>query len=204
MAASLPELAAILRVAVTDVRAAYRVGSRVYGTAGPTSDEDFLFVLSKPGQKQDLAFGENINIVVHGVATFQQALDDQSVFALECFFAPAEHRLVEARPAFTHKLDKRKLTISATEKSNADWQKAARTFLDEPAPARKKLFHSLRVPAFALQLTKTGKLTDYGVANVWFKEIVAGPDDDFSWYEQRFDKLRKDLCVELGQLVRKK
>lgn len=200
MAASLDKLVSILRVGVTDVRAAYRVGSRVYGTAGPKSDEDFLFVLSKPGQKLDLAFGDDINIVVHGVATFQQALDDQSVFVLECFFASAEHVLVVPRPAFGYKLDKKKLSISATEKSNADWQKAKKTFLDEPGPARKKLFHSLRVPVFALQIAKTGKLGDYAVANAWYKDIVSGPDDDFGWYEQRFDKLRNELTAELGKL----
>ncbi len=200
----LDRLLPILRVAVTDVRAACRVGSRVYGTAGPNSDEDFVVILSKPGQKQDLAFAEGINIVVHGVTTFQTALEDQSVFALECHFAPPEHVIIAPRPAFKYVLDRKKLAVSATERSQADWQKGQKKFLDEPEPSRKKIFHSLRVPAFALQVVKTGKLTDFTSANAWYRDIVQGPLDDFSWYAERFAKVRQDLCAELTKLGRKR
>lgn len=200
----LERLLPILRVSSTDVRAAYRVGSRVYGTAGPNSDEDFVVILSKPGQKQDLAFADGINIVVHGVTTFQTALDDQSVFALECHFAPNEHVVVPPRPAFKYVLDRKRLVISATEKSQADWQKGQKRFLDEPGPSRKKIFHSLRVPAFALQIIKTGKLTDFSVANAWHREIAQGPDDDSGWYAERFGKTRQNLCVELTKLAGKR
>lgn len=200
----LDRLLSILRVAPLDVRAAYRVGSRVYGTAGPTSDEDFVVVLSKPGQKQDLAFAKGINIVIHGVTTFQTALDDQSVFALECHFAPAEQVIFAPRPAFKYTLDRKKLALSATEKSNADWQKGKKKFLEEPGPSRKKIFHSLRVPAFALQIAKTGKLTDFTVANAWYKDLTQGPDDDFAWYEDRFGQTRQDICAELTKLAGKR
>lgn len=202
--ANLDHLLSILRVSATEVRAAYRVGSRVYGTAGPTSDEDFVFVLSKPGQKQDLAFADGINIVIQGTSTFQTALDDQSVFALEGHFAPLSHILIAPRPPFKYVLDRKKLTLSATEKSNSDWKKAQKNFLDEPQPSRKKLFHSLRVPAFALQVAHTGKLTDFSCANVWYKEIVEGPDDDFAWYDERFGKTRLDLCTQLTKLAGKR
>jgi hypothetical protein len=196
----LDRLLPILRVSITDVRAACRVGSRVYGTAGPNSDEDFVIVLSTLGQKQDLAFAEGINIVVHGVNTFQTALDDQSVFALECHFAPSEHVIVLPRPAFKYTLDRKKLAISATERSHADWQKGQKKFLDEPQASRKKLFHALRVPAFALQVARTGKLMDFTSANAWYRDIVQGPMDDFDWYAERFAKLRQDLCAELTKL----
>jgi predicted nucleotidyltransferase len=201
---SVGTLASILRIESKDVRLACRVGSRVYGTAGPTSDEDFVVVLSKPGQKQDLAFADGINIVVHGVGTFQQALDDQSVFALEGFFAPSEHVLVAAKPPFKYSLDQRKLAISATEKSRADWQKGIKKFLDEPGPSRKKLFHSLRVPAFALQVSKSGKLTDFTIANAWFEDIMTGPDDDVAWYDEQFGKIRESMGSELMKLAEKR
>jgi len=201
---SVDTLTSILRVDAKDVRLACRVGSRVYGTAGPTSDEDFLVVLAKPGQKQDLAFADGINIVVHGIGTFQQALDDQSVFALEGFFAPSEHVLVPAKPPFKYSLDRKKLAISATEKSQADWQKGIKKFLDEPGASRKKLFHSLRVPAFALQIIKTGKLTDFTVANAWFEDIMTGPDDNVDWYAEQFGKVRESLCTELTKLAEKR
>lgn len=200
----LDRLCHILRVPAQEVRAAYRVGSRVYGTAGPTSDEDFVVVLSKPGQKQDLAFAEAVNIVVHGVATFQTALDDQSVFALECHFAPVDQVILNPRPPFKYTLDRKKLSISATERSNADWQKAKKKFPEEPEASRKKAFHALRVPAFALQIAKAGKLTDFTCANAWHAEMSQGPLDDFDWYDKHFGTIRQNLCTELMKLEKKR
>lgn len=201
---SIDDLTSILRVSVHDVRLACRMGSRVYGTAGPTSDDDFLVVLAKPGQKQDLAFAPGVNIVMHGLITFQQALDDQSVFALEGHFVPREHCLVAAKPPFKYTLDRKKLAVSAMEKSLADWQKGRKKFLEEPGPSRKKIFHSLRVPAFALQIAKTGKLTDFSVANAWFEDLMTGPDEDLAWYDDQFGKIRESLCAELAQLAGKR
>lgn len=201
---SMDDLTTILRVQTHDVRLACRMGSRVYGTAGPTSDEDFLVVLSRTGQKQDLAFADGINIVIHGVSTFQQALDDQSVFALEGHCAPTEHILIAAKPAFKYSLDRKKLAISATEKSHADWQKGRKKFLEEPGPSRKKIFHSLRVPIFAVQIAKTGKLNDFAAANAFFEDIMTGPDGDVAWYDDHFGKIRENLCAELVQLAGKR
>ncbi|MDC0740379.1 nucleotidyltransferase domain-containing protein [Polyangium mundeleinium] len=196
----LSRLIAVLRISRAEIRAAYRVGSRVYGTAGPGSDEDFLVVLGKSGQRQDLAFAEGLNVVIHGVATFQDALDDQSVFALECHFAQPAHVLVAARPPFRYTLDRKKLAASAIGKSTADWQKAKKRFADEPAPSRKKAFHALRVPVFALQVAKTGKITDYAAANHFLAELREGPDDDFAWYEKKLGPTREALCAELTKL----
>ncbi|MDI1479516.1 hypothetical protein [Polyangium sp. y55x31] len=200
----LGRLLAVLRVPHAEIRAAYRVGSRVYGTAGPASDEDFLVVLGKPGQRQDLAFAPGLNIVIHGVATFEDALSDQSVFALECQFAPLAHVLVAPRPPFRYTLDRKKLASSAIGRSTADWQKAKKRFVDEPGPSRKKAFHALRVPVFALQVAKTGKITDYAAANHFLAELRQGPDDDFAWYEEKLGKAREALCAELTKLAGKR
>ena len=59
-------LLAVLKHPKSAVPAAWRVGSRVYGTASPDSDHDYVVVLSSPAQKQDLLFGEDINVVLHG------------------------------------------------------------------------------------------------------------------------------------------
>lgn len=95
-----------------EAHALFRCGSRVYGTA--TSDEDFVAVLARRDAKQDLVFGDDVNIVVHGLDSFHDALVGQSVFALECLFLAPEHRLVDPRPAFPFKLDRAKLADSAS------------------------------------------------------------------------------------------
>ncbi len=77
------------------------MGSRVYGTASPESDHDYVVVLVNPAQKQDILFGDNINVVLHGVKTFEAALADGGVFAFEAIFAPKEHCLKAPRPPFS-------------------------------------------------------------------------------------------------------
>lgn len=193
-------LLAILKLPDSAVRAAVRVGSRVYGTAGPGSDHDYLVVVAKPEQKQDLLFGDGINVVVHGPKSFQAALDDPGVFVFEAVFAPPEHRLKEPHPPFTFKLDRKRLAESAIARSSSDYEKARKRFADELGPSKKKLFHSLRVPLFALQLVRTGKLGDFGEANGHFAAIMASESDDFDDYEKTYGPLRAALCDELKKL----
>lgn len=204
MSAEYERLLSILRRPDTAVRFACRVGSRVYGTAGPHSDHDYLVVLVDPAQKQDLLFGDQINVVLHGTRTFESALAEGGVFAFEAVFAPAPHILKPARPPFAVKLDKKKLFESATSRSKSDFDKARKTFEDEPEAAKKKLFHALRVPTFALQLSRTGKLTDFTAANAHWSEIKADESLDFDHYEQTYGRVRDRLCEELKQLTPKK
>lgn len=190
-------LLSVLRVPAEAVFSAYRVGSRVYGTARPDADEDFVAVLAKPGQKQDLAFGPLVNVVIHGLETFQQALNDQSVFALECYFAPKAHVLKAPKRAFQYKLDKKKLALSALHRSQADWDKGMKRFMDEPGASKKKLFHALRVAVFAREVLRTGKISDFQAANGYWREIDSGPDDAPDFYEERLGAARAALIAEL-------
>jgi hypothetical protein len=194
----------VLRRQDGEVAAIFRSGSRVYGTASPTSDEDFVAVLARRDARQDLAFAPGANVIVHGLDTFQDALADHSVLALECIFLPPEHRLKDPRPPFAFKLDRGKLAASAGGRSAADFAKAGKRFADEPAPSKKKLFHSLRVPMFALQVARTGRISDYGEANGLWREIAARPDETWEPYQEAYGPLRDRLCRELDTLARKR
>src|SRR5262249_36563792 len=128
----------------------------------------------------------------------------QSVFALECLFAPPAHVLKAPARPFRHTLDRKKLAASATERSTSDWQKAKKRFAEEPEPSKKKLFHALRVPVFAVQIANTGKLTDYAAANSYLSHIQPGPTDSFDFYETTFASTRESLCAELSRLAARK
>lgn len=191
----------ILRRPEGEVAAIFRSGSRVYGTATPTSDEDFVAVLARPA-RQDLAFAPGVNIIVHGLDTFRDAIADHSVFALECLFLPPEHRLKDPRPPFAFKLDRAKLAASAGGRSAADFAKAGKRFADEPGPSKKKLFHALRVPMFALQVARSGRITDYGEANGLWREIAGRGEDTWEPYLEAYgplhERLRRDLEALTG------
>jgi hypothetical protein len=188
----------------SEVHALFRCGSRVYGTATATSDEDFVAVLARRDAKQDLVFGDDVNIVVHGLDSFHDALAGQSVFALECQFLAPEHRLVDPRPAFPFKLDRAKLAASASARSTSDFKKAAKQFEDEPLASKKKLYHSLRVPMFALQIMRSSRISDYGQANHHWAAIRDHESTDWDDHERLFGPVRDDLLSELAAQAAKK
>jgi hypothetical protein len=201
------DYAAVLRVLGRgdgEVAAVFRTGSRVYGTASPASDEDFVAVLARRDARQDLAFGPGVNVVVHGLDTFRDAIADHSVFALECLFLPPEHRLKEPRPPFAFALDRRKLAASAGGRSAADFAKAGKRFADEPAPSKKKLFHALRVPMFALQIARGGRIADYDEAAGLWRDIAARSDEGWEPYREAYGPLRERLCRELDDAAKKR
>jgi hypothetical protein len=198
------DLLAILRRPAGDLRGLVRIGSRVYGTAGPDSDEDFFAVLRDPDAKQDLLFGPGRNVVVHGARAFEASLADQSVFALECLYAPAEHRLVEFSPPFRHKPDRRALVASATAKAKSDFDKAKRLYEAEPGPSKKKLFHALRVLTFAAQIARHGRVVDFREAEPLWRLVAAFAGPDNASFEGAFagtyqalgDKLREAAALK--------
>lgn len=185
-----------------EIHSASRCGSRVYGTAGPRSDEDFVVVLADAAARQDLLFVGGVNVVVHGTGSFTRALADQSVFACEVLFAPAEHRLKEGRPPLPYRLDRPKLAASAAGRSDADFKKAGKTFADEPQAAKKKLFHALRVPLFARQLVQNGKIVDFAEAAPLWAEIAGHRETEWAPYAQAYGAMREGLCAWLAKADR--
>lgn len=192
------DLLRLLRRTDAEIRCACRCGSRVYGTFGPRSDEDFTVVLADRGARQDLLFRDGKNVVIHGIGTFEKALSEQSVFALEALFAPAEHRLKEARPAIPWRLDAAKLAASASARSASDFAKAAKTFEEEPFAAKKKLFHAIRIPMFARQVIAKGRIVDFTEAAPIWREIEAREDLDWEAYARDYAPLRERLTTDLA------
>lgn len=201
------DLAGVLRVlrrSEGEVAAVYRTGSRVYGTAAPDSDEDFVAVLARRDARQDLAFASGVNVVVHGLDTFRESIADHSVFVLECLFLPREHRLKDPPAPFAFALDRKKLAASAGGRSASDFAKAGKRFAEEPPASKKKLFHAIRVPMFALQIARAGRIVDYGEASPLWREIAARPDEAWGPYRGAYGPLRERLCRELDAAARKR
>lgn len=196
------DLASLLRCLGRNERnvyAVYRSGSHVYGTAGPRSDEDFVVILDAPGIRDDLVRHHKFNIIIRGRERFTVSLTQQNVFALECLFLPAHHILKPPARPFPYTLDRHLLAQSAVERSDADFDKAAKRFGDEPLPSRKRLFHALRVPAFALQATRFAKIVDYTAASPWWFMIRDDPATAWEDLCRTWGPVRDRLCKDLVQ-----
>lgn len=176
-------------------RAAFRVGSHVYGTAGPASDHDYLVIVSSG--RQDLVLSQAADVIVHTAETFQAALNRGNIMAFEALCAPSVHRLKEPEPPFTARVDLGRLVASAIERSGSDFDAARRRFDSDPGRARRSLFHSLRVPLFAREIALTGRLISFDAANGYFEDVMTDPSDSFARLEAAFGPLRAQLCEAL-------
>lgn len=175
MSTSLPDLLRLAKLDPAGVVAVYRCGSRVYGTATPQSDEDFVIV--GPGAKMDvdLLFLPNINAGVRSRPSFQKALDDASMMALECHFAPPEHVLRAPSPPFSFKLRRDRVRDSALDRARADLKTAEKRFDADPESGRRKLYHAIRVLLFARQVVTHGRIVDFGEAAPVFEDVMSFP-----------------------------
>lgn len=179
------------------VKMVVRVGSHVYGTNGPDSDEDFV-VVGVLATGRDLVLGKGINVTVFSEAAFKEALENQNIYALEALMAPAEHRLMPGAP-YSWAKHTHRLVAEVSERSSSDFEKAIKTWNQDPMKARKRLWHSLRVPMFAQQLDKHSRITDFTVANDSFEDIMTDPCTDPSVVRHKWKGVREGLCASLGK-----
>jgi hypothetical protein len=192
-----------LRLPDEAVHGLYRSGSRVYGTARVDSDEDFVAVLAQPNARRDLVLGAGRDVLLHTRQSFAEAIARHSVMALECLFAPPEHRLKEQRPAPVFTLDRRKLFDSAVARSRSDFDKAARRFEEAPAASKKKLFHSLRVPIFALQIAERGRIFDFHAARSLWEQITSRGGEEWEPYRLAYGPMHEQLMAKLSLLTKR-
>ena len=157
--------------------AAYRYGSRVYGTARPDSDHDVILLVKDGRDGHEIRNGD-LNIHIYTPAHFASQLAGHGIAALECFFLP-DSMILKAAPAFPFRLDRAILRRELSAKASHSWSKAHKkiTVENELLLGRKSLFHALRILEFGSQMARDGRITDYAAANPLFVEIMEGPED---------------------------
>lgn len=148
----------------------YIFGSQVYGTSNQDSDWDIIMVANNSVESTELRKGL-FNIHVYTPNKFQADLDWHRINNLECIFAPDWAKLKETIK-FDFKLDLAKLRHATSHISSNSWVKCKKKLLvaDEYYTGIKSLFHSIRIPMFATQISTSGKITDFTCANwIWDK-----------------------------------
>jgi predicted nucleotidyltransferase len=158
-----------------NVIAIYRYGSHVYGTAGKSSDEDYI-VITRDQLDITEQKAEYIDVTIYSRGQFVKQIEEHEISALECLFLPEEHVIYQTEQ-FEVKIDRAKLRRSLAQKASNSFVKAKKKLTIEAdynlRIAWKSLFHSLRIPMFGVQLAKDGKISDYACANHYLAEIEA-------------------------------
>ena len=188
----LQELRQVIPPEYGSVLYATRVGSRVYGTARDDSDEDFVVVTK--AKRGELFRSAAINIVFKDEESFLQSVNEQSVFALEVWFALPKHQLIPRPKSWRWVRDDARLRRVAQDRSDNDFEKAARRIDQEPFESKKRIFHSIRVLMFAQQILNTGGLNDFEAASDIWLDICTAPEDSES-FVARFALVRQALCL---------
>lgn len=187
------------------VRAIYRYGSRVYGSAQPFSDYDFVVVGSNQLEHEEkkVSIGDallNIQIITHD--KFKRDLENHDILPLECVFLPEEHVIFQ-KVAAEFTLNKKKLAKSLLNESFVTWRNA-KLKLEQRDIKRglKKVFHSIRVLYFALQIAEHGKIIDYSEANYIFDEIQLCDEFDWDYFKEKYLPLKKELEDKLIEICK--
>lgn len=196
----------------------YQFGSRVYGSHTDESDYDYILIVGKYFEPDD------INIHVHTVQNFQRLLHNHDIQALECFFLPSNSKFIlKDNIDLTFNLDKSKLRTSISTISSNSFIRSKKKLIVQGDYdvnlAIKSFFHSLRIIDFGIQIALHGTITNYGSHNYILEDLRNLSEQYQSvelWniidtkYREYYNKLRtefKKLCPkenkELYDLVKK-
>ncbi|WP_309714294.1 nucleotidyltransferase domain-containing protein [Armatimonas sp.] len=177
-------------------------GSRVYGTARPDSDDDYLVVFPENDGPSGLELAlENTNLQIFTLVEYQTALDAHQIHALEAYFVP--NSPLSALCSFT--LNRATLRQALSQKASHSFVKAKKKIAVEQdyLPGWKSLFHSLRILVFGIELARTGALTNFAAANAYWDEIWAAQETDWETLKTRWQPVHNALSSEFRKLAPK-
>jgi predicted nucleotidyltransferase len=157
-----------------DVLNVYAYGSRVYGTATPDSDYDYVVVhkAAMIGPNKN-AFRENaktsedgtIQIINFSRTGFKAELQSFNISCMECISLPEEYVLQKKMDYKIDRFDMKEFISNVITKASNSWHLALTAHKDENyISAAKGLYHSLRILDYALQIKNSGKVIDFSTA----------------------------------------
>lgn len=146
-------------------------GSQVYGTATADSDFDIIMVANNSVESTEIRNGL-FNIHVYTPDKFKSDMEWHRINNLECIFAPDWAKLKETIE-YDFKLDVTKLRHATSHISSNSWVKARKKIEQgDYYIGIKSLFHSIRIPMFATQIAKSGRIYDFTCANFIWKKLT--------------------------------
>jgi predicted nucleotidyltransferase len=177
-------------------------GSRVYGTSNSESDWDVIMVANNSVESIEIK-NDLFNIHIYTPNKYQVDLDWHRINNLECQFAPDWAKLKETIK-FDFKLNLAKLRHASSHTSSNSWIKSKKklTLTDEYNTGVKSLFHSIRIPMFATQVSTTGNITDFSCANFVWDKIKT---KRWTWEEldNEFRELRNEILTDFRKVASK-
>jgi hypothetical protein len=121
------------------------------------------------------------NIHIYTPDKFKADLDWHRINNLECIFAPDWAKLKEDKQ-FEFKLDLVKLRHASSHISSNSWVKCKKKLeAGEYNTAIKSFFHSIRIPMFATQIAREGRISNFKAANFIWNRLTLSNTKDWEW-----------------------
>lgn len=165
----------------------YCYGSRIYGTADENSDSDYIIV-TKSAMLKSGAFKQNaisnkdrsIQGIIYSRGGFMDAINNYDISAHECLSLP-EDKIIKAKwPFKVQKWDTKEMVKKIITKASNSWHTADLQAKDGWIyPAKKGIFHALRILHFGLQLKEHQKIVDFEECNFIWEDFRLIEEDDF-------------------------
>jgi hypothetical protein len=203
----------------------YQWGSRVYGSATPQSDWDYIFVVDdsydKPRfeLKQNLQDIENDTVCSRFIAIqtytgqFLVIEDDEVNVtfipwnkwllrlwehrheALECFFNDSKFTLLRRRPE-PFRVDREVLRRTSSWESRARFRTAINKLkAGDWYRGKKEIVHMIRYRMLALQILQHNRIVDYTCANSILARVLADASDN----PRHYKRIGDEHCAQLKE-----
>ncbi len=170
-------------------------GSHIYGVANLESDKDYIVAIVAPeGTMYNTKDFEGNDYVCYSYADFKNAIRAHKVQMLEIYFY---YELF----AIEFKLDLKLLRKEFSSVASNSYVKCKKKIADgEVYIGLKSLYHSLRILTYAIQIAKHGRIVDFDVANVYYKQIMS-IGGDWEKLHKTFKPIYNGLKSELRALA---
>jgi len=178
-------------------------GSKVYGTAGKDSDDDYIAIVpaNRKATTGEEYWRDNVNIHIYNRNHFQDQLNRHKIHALEAYYLPDG----QVAKQFSFTLDVKALRHEVCAKASNSFVKAKKKLEVEKDfyIGWKSLFHSLRILNFGKQIAAYGNIQDYGAANKYWFEIRDAQQYDWQYFKDKYQPVYNNLATEFRKVAPK-
>lgn len=197
---SIDQIYNVLPVDKQSINNLYLFGSRVYGNCHENSDFDYIAVGDKL-KYQEISKG-NINIHLFNNNLFISNLNDYDMRVIECIMAPDFAKLKETTK-FDFKLNPIKFREKIFFQVNKNWRVGKKKFSEgDVYGGKKRVYHSIRILLFAIQILENNKIIDWTAANKYSDYIKNNYHTDWDYYRLQYEQFKQKLEKDINKIIR--
>lgn len=184
----------------------YLFGSRIYGISTDKSDYDFMIVANNSVENiEHKVVKDGIEFNFHIVTPdyFKERLDWNDPKMIECVLWSNQYEPILEKIKYEVKIDNPKYRHAVSHISSNSFVKAKKKIEVENDIyiGQKSLYHSIRIPMYAIQVVNHNKIVDWSVANAYWYDIKS--ISDWNILKEKYTPIRNAIMTEFRKICEK-